>query len=88
VNHENAVTKGFDLIHLIGAQDQGLIRHLLIYQAFLEQIGVDRIQTGKGFVQDDRLGIVDNEGNELHQLPHALEAGEVDDEIPDGQFSG
>jgi hypothetical protein len=64
--------KRFHLVHLVRGHDERLARRLLLADDVFHQPRVDRIEAGERLVDDDQVGIVQQRGDELRLLLHAL----------------
>nr|DAO23843.1 MAG TPA: hypothetical protein [Caudoviricetes sp.] len=72
VNQGDVVADLLDRRHVVRREDH---RRPLIPERenlLLEQVGVDRVETRKGLVEDEQFGLVENRHDELHLLGHAL----------------
>ena len=72
----------FDLIHAVGAEEDGLALLAEVDEGVHEERGVDGIEAAEGLVHDDEVGLVEQGGDELDLLLHAL--GELFGLLGDG----
>src|ERR1035437_471212 len=72
VDEANGVAELLHLIHAMGGKQDGLALSLEFEQCLFNQHGVHRVKAGEGLVHDDELGVVEQRGNELDLLLHAL----------------
>src|SRR5580704_7507320 len=68
----DGVADFFDLIHAMGAEEDGLALLAQVDEGVHEEGGVDGIEAAEGFVHDDEVGFVEEGGDELDLLLHAL----------------
>src|SRR5579859_939158 len=72
VDEADAVTQLLHLVHAMGGKQNGLALLLQIEQDVFQQRGIDRIETEERLVHDDEVGIVQQRGDKLDLLLHAL----------------
>src|SRR5579863_5940844 len=72
IDEADGVAEFFDLVHAMSGKEDGLALILEIDEGALEQRSVDRIEAAEGLVHDDEAGIVEQAGDELNLLLHAL----------------
>lgn len=73
--HEYEVAHFFGDTHVMGAEDHRGSIGPEIENGVLDDLDVDRIQTGKGFVQDDQLWLGYDSRDELDLLSHTFTQG-------------
>ncbi len=62
----------FCLIHAVGGEEDGTTLFAEVHEGVLEEDGVDGIEAGEGLIHDDEVGLVEERGDELNLLLHAL----------------
>ncbi len=72
VDQQDPVAHLLDLVHVVRAEDDRLAPPLFFQQDLLQHLGVDRVQPLERLVQDQQRRIVDQGGQELGLLRHAL----------------
>jgi hypothetical protein len=82
VDEADVVAHLFDLIHAVGGEEDGFALGAEVDEGVLQEGGVDGIEAGEGLVHDDEVGLVEEGGDELDLLLHAL--GEVFGALVDG----
>ena len=75
VDEADGVAHLFDLVHAVGGEEDGAALFAEVDEGVHEEGGVDGIEAAEGLVHDDELGLVEQGGDELDLLLHAL--GEV-----------
>ncbi len=78
----DGVADFFDLVHAVGAEEDGLALLAEVDEGVHEEGGVDGIEAAEGLVHDDEVGVVEQSGDELDLLLHAL--GELFGLLGDG----
>src|SRR5438477_2828141 len=78
----DSVADFFDLIHAVGAEEDGLALLAEVNEGIHQKRGVDGIEAAEGLVHDDEVGLVEEGGDELDLLLHAL--GELFGFLGDG----
>src|SRR5713226_8025411 len=68
----DGVTDFFDLVHAVGAEEDGLALLAEVDESVHEEGRVDGIEAAEGLVHDDEVGVVEERGDELDLLLHAL----------------
>src|SRR6266404_3183803 len=72
INHANLVTEFLRDFHLMSRQNNSLACGFLFQDGISHQLDVDRIESGKRFIQNHQIRIVNHRGDELDLLLHAL----------------
>ncbi len=72
VDQRDAAAQRFHLMHLVRGHDDGLARRLLFADDVFDQPRVDRIEPGERFVDHDQIRLVQQRGDDLRFLLHAL----------------
>src|SRR5258705_10418264 len=68
----DGVADFFDLVHAVGAEEDGLALLAKVDEGVHEEGGVDGIEATEGLVHDDEVGFVEQRGDELDLLLHAF----------------
>src|SRR5258708_10783424 len=68
----DGVADFFDLIHAVGAEEDGLALLAQVDERVHEKRGGDGIEAAEGLVHDDEIGVVEQRGDELDLLLHAF----------------
>src|ERR1700722_20889304 len=72
VNEADVVAEFFDLIHAVGGEEDGAALFAKVDEGVHEKDGVDWIQAAEWLVHDDEFRLVEEGGDELDLLLHAL----------------
>ena len=72
IDEGDGVAELFDLVHAVGGEEDGSTLIAEVNEGVLEKRGVDRVEAAERLVHDDELGIVQQCGDELNLLLHAL----------------
>ena len=72
IDQADRVAQPLDLVHAMGGEQDGLARLLQLDQDVLQHDRVGGIEAGEWLIHDDEIGIVQQRGDELHLLLHAL----------------
>src|SRR5882757_5795231 len=68
----DGVADFFDLVHAVGAEEDGLALLAEVDEGVHQEGGVDGIEAAEGLVHDDEVGLVEERGDELDLLLHAF----------------
>ena len=72
VDQQDAVAQLFHLVHLVGGHEDRRPPLAQFAHQILDQLGVDRVEGGKGLVDDDQFRLVQDGVDDLRLLLHAL----------------
>ncbi len=68
----DCITYFLDLIHAVGAEEDGLALLAEVDESVHEKSGVDGVEAAEGLVHDDEVGLMKECGDELNLLLHAF----------------
>ncbi len=72
VNHHDLLAQLLGMRHDMGGEDDGRAALLLLGNQLLQQAHAHRIQAAEGLVENQQVGLMNDGGDELHPLQHAL----------------
>lgn len=72
MDHEDAVAELLGLVHRVRGEDDGAAAGVLLVDEVAHQAAIDGVEAAEDLVENQQVRLVDDGGDELHLLLHAL----------------
>ena len=72
IDERNLVADALHALHIVGGEYHSGSRITQMKNLIFKQFGIDRVESGEGFVENQELRVVEHGDDKLHLLRHTL----------------